>query len=115
MMGVAIPSLDMPVLKSTNAVVAFDATDSEQKPESPCIRCGKCAANCPMKLMTLELERAYLLKKPEMLEYYKVNLCMECGCCAYNCPAHRPLVQSIKLGKIMLRDHQAAVNGGHNG
>ena len=108
MMGLAVPSFEMPVLKSTNALLAFSAKDAQLPGESACIRCGKCAYNCPMRLMTLELERAFLLKKPEMLEHYKVNLCMECGCCAYNCPARRPLVQSIKLGKIMLRDYQTA-------
>ena len=108
MMGLALPSLDMPVLKYTNAVIAFNAKDAELPSESACIRCGRCAWNCPMRLMALELERAFLLKKPEMLEHFKVNLCMECGCCAFNCPARRPLVQSIKLGKIMLRDYQAA-------
>ena len=108
MMGLALPNLDMPVLKYTNAVIAFDAKDAELPAESACIRCGRCARNCPMRLMALELERAFLLKKPEMLEHFKVNLCMECGCCAYNCPSRRPLVQSIKLGKIMLKDYQAA-------
>ena len=103
MMGLALANLDMPVLKNTNAIVAFTAKEAAPPAESACIRCGRCAANCPMGLMALELERAFLQKKPEMLKHYKVNLCMECGCCAYNCPARRPLVQSIKLGKAMVR------------
>ena len=107
MMGTAIPSIDMPVVKNTNAVLAFRAKDAELPAETACIRCGRCAYNCPMKLAAAELERAYRLKKPELLEHYKVNLCMECGCCSYNCPARRPLVQSIKMGKIMLREAQS--------
>ena len=103
MMGSALPSFDMPVLKNTNAVLAFTAKDAAPPPETACIRCGRCAANCPMNLMAVEFERAFLLKKKDLLELYKVNLCMECGCCAYNCPAHRPLVQSIKLAKLMVR------------
>jgi len=109
MMGLAVPNLDVPVLKSTNAIVAFTAAEASLPGETACIRCGVCASNCPMGLMTMEIERSFLLKKPELLDHYKVNLCMECGCCAYNCPARRPLVQSIKLGKIMLREHQAAL------
>ena len=31
---------------------------------------------------------------------------MECGCCSYICPAKRPLVQTNKLAKVMLRDWQ---------
>ena len=110
MMGVAVQNLDMPVLKNTNALIALTAKDAEPPLESACIRCGRCGRNCPMRLMALELERAFLMKKPEVLEHFKINLCMECGCCAYNCPARRPLVQSIKLGKIMLRDYKAALS-----
>ena len=104
MMGLTVPSVNMPILKNTNAVLAFREKDAFVPPETACIRCGRCARNCPMKLIAAELERAFLLKKPELLELHKVNLCMECGCCAYNCPARRPLVQSIKLGKMMLRE-----------
>lgn len=108
MMGIAAPSLDMPVLKATNAALAFSEKDARLPEETPCIRCGRCVSHCPMGLMPLEFERAYRLKKPELLERYKVNLCMECGCCAYSCPAKRMLVQYIKLSKIMLRERQAA-------
>ena len=104
MMGIAIPDLSMPVMKNTNAVLAFNEEDASPPVETACIRCGRCAYNCPMKLVAAEIERAFQLKKPELLKYYNVNLCMECGCCAYNCPARRPLVQSIKLAKIMLRE-----------
>jgi electron transport complex protein RnfC len=61
-----------------------------------------------MGLMPLNIETAYTLGKPELLEKYKVNLCMECGCCAFSCPAKRPLVQVMKLAKITLRDYQTA-------
>ena len=104
MMGIAVPDVSMPIMKNTNAVLALNEKDAGLPAETACIRCGRCAFNCPMKLMAAEIERAFLLKKPELLEYYSVNLCMECGCCAYNCPARRPLVQSIKLAKIMLRE-----------
>ena len=40
------------------------------------------------------------------LEKLCVDLCMECGCCSYICPAHRPLVQTNKLAKAMLRNYQ---------
>ena len=106
MMGIAAPTLDTPIVKTTNAALAFKAKDAELPAVSACIRCGRCAANCPIRLMTLEFERAYQLKRPDLLERYKVNLCIECGCCAYICPAHRPLLQSIKLAKTMLKDYK---------
>ncbi len=108
MMGIAVYDTSLPVLKSTNAVLAFNEKDAKLPEESACIRCGHCVSRCPMKLMPFAIETAYKLQKPELLEKYKVNLCMECGCCAYTCPAKRRLVQVMKLSKSMLRDYQAA-------
>jgi electron transport complex protein RnfC len=106
MMGIAVPDDGVPVLKSTNAVLAFNKKDAALPPETPCIRCGRCVKACPMNLMPLNIETAYQLKKPELLETYKVNLCMECGCCAFVCPAKRRLVQVMKLSKSMLKSYQ---------
>ena len=111
MMGIAIYDLGLPVLKSTNAVLAFAEKDARLPEESPCIKCGRCASKCPLKLMPFAIETAFTLKKPELLEKYKVNVCMECGCCAFICPAKRPLVHVMKLSKAMLRDHQGRQEG----
>jgi electron transport complex protein RnfC len=108
MMGIAVCDINSPVLKNNNAVLAFKEKDSKLPEPSACIRCGRCVRACPMKLMPLELETAYNLKNAERLEQLKVNLCMECGCCAFSCPASRPLVQNMKLSKIMLRAYQEA-------
>lgn len=108
MMGLAVPDLDAPVLKNTNAVLAFDEKDAVLPKETNCIKCGRCVAHCPFNLAPADIETAFRLKKPEDLEALKVNLCMECGCCAYVCPANRPLVQVNKLAKVMLRDYQSA-------
>jgi len=108
MMGIAVSDLKTPVLKTTNAVLAFGAKDAKIPEETACIRCGRCAAHCPMRLMPYAIETAYKLKKPELLERHKVNVCMECGCCAFVCPAKRRLVQVMKLAKPLLRDYQAA-------
>ena len=107
MMGISVPDTSMPVLKNTNAVLAFNKKDAAIPEPAACIRCGRCVTHCPLNLMPLNIETAFELKKPEMLEQFKVNLCMECGCCAFICPAKRPLVQVMKLSKIMLREHQA--------
>ncbi len=107
MMGIAVPDLDAPVLKSTNAVLAFNEKDSALPKETSCIKCGRCIAHCPLNLSPVEFETAFRNKKPEDLEALKINLCMECGCCAYVCPANRPLIQVNKLSKVMLRNYQA--------
>lgn len=108
MMGIAVYSLYLPLMKSTNAILAFDEKDATLPTETSCIKCGRCISHCPLKLMPCEIERAYNLKKNELLEKLKVNICMECGCCSYICPARRPLVQTNKLAKIRLRKFQAA-------
>ena len=99
MMGVAVPDLEQPVLKNTNAILAFGEAEAVPPEPTACIRCGRCIAHCPLNLMPCELETAYLAGKVERLVELKVNLCMECGCCSYGCPAHRPLVQTNKLAK----------------
>jgi len=108
MMGVAQPTVDMPVVKTTKSVLAFSAPDVISPVETACIKCGRCLARCPMSLMPPNIETAFLLKKPELLEHYKVGMCVECGCCAYVCPAKRPLVQVMQLSKDIVWHHQKA-------
>ncbi|MCL2056275.1 MAG: electron transport complex subunit RsxC [Oscillospiraceae bacterium] len=102
MMGAAVPSLDIPVVKVTNAVLAFTGKDAQIAEPSPCIKCGRCISKCPMKLMPSMIEDAVELNKIALLEKYKVNMCAECACCAYLCPSKRPLSQVMSLAKNML-------------
>ena len=106
MMGMAIPNLDMPIVKITNAVLAFNEQDSEPPEPAACIKCGRCISKCPMKLMPPFIESAFELSRPELLKKYKVEMCAECACCAYSCPAKRPLVQVMTLAKNMLRNYE---------
>jgi len=115
MMGVALTDLSMPVLKQTNAILAFGRREGTPPAETPCIQCGRCTEFCPFGLSPAEIAKAYRQKDGEALEKLKVNLCMECGCCSYVCPAKRNIVQQNKLAKGMLKTHQAAKskeNGG---
>lgn len=107
MMGIAVPSLDAPVMKNTNAVLAFAEKEAAAPVTTACIRCGRCAAHCPLNLLPASFETAYRNNEPETLKALKVNLCMECGCCSYVCPAKRPLVQVNKLSKAMLNQYNA--------
>lgn len=106
MMGIAVPDLEVPILKNTNAVLAFNEADSELPEPTACIRCGRCISHCPLRLMPAEIESAFNSKDGETLQKLKVNLCMECGCCAFVCPARRPLVQVNKLAKGVLKEYQ---------
>lgn len=111
MMGLAVPSLDSPILKNTNAITAMDIKEATPPKTTPCIRCGACLNHCPLRLDPREIARAYKLGSAEDLQTLHVDLCMECGCCSYICPAHRPLVQTNKLAKALLRVNQAKKEG----
>jgi electron transport complex protein RnfC len=106
MMGAASPDLNTVISKCNNSVLLFSQAQTQQKPESACIRCGACAQACPMKLLPLKLEAAYRAKDARTLEERDVLGCIECGSCSYVCPAGRELLQRIRLGKILLREEQ---------
>lgn len=103
MMGIALYNEDYPILKNNNAILAFDESQVEEFAESACIRCGRCVRACPVNLMPLRIEDAFIKDDYQGLQDYKVNLCIECGCCAYVCPAKRHLVQTHRLSKAKLR------------
>ena len=100
MMGMSIPDMDMPVVKTSNALIAFRTYD--ERVTSACIRCGRCVRVCPFSLMPADIERAYRIKNIEELTKLKVNLCMNCGCCTYVCPANRKLAEINQLAKALL-------------
>ena len=100
MMGMSIPDLDMPVVKTSNALLAIKSYD-ERKTTS-CIRCGRCVNVCPLGLMPAEIDKAYKIRNIEELQALKVNLCMNCGSCTYVCPANRKLAETNQLAKALL-------------
>ena len=106
MMGAAIPNQDVPIVKITNAALAFNEKEAVPPEASACIKCGRCISRCPMRLMPPMIENAFELNKPELLKKYKVHMCAECACCAFACPAKRPLVQVMTLSKNMLYDYE---------
>ncbi|MDP2852175.1 MAG: electron transport complex subunit RsxC [Gallionella sp.] len=111
MMGVTLQSLDTPVAKGTNCILAGSpALFPPPPPEMPCIRCGACALACPAELQPFELywfSRAKIFGKAQE---YNLFDCIECGCCAYVCPSHIPLVDYYRFakGEIWAREKEKA-------
>lgn len=103
MMGIAITSDELPIVKQNNAILAFDMEEARLLTPTACIRCGSCVAACPMELLPTKLEKAAEKKDVEALKALDIMTCMECGCCAFSCPAGRRLVQSIRLGKSYVK------------
>lgn len=105
MMGNAVYDVDYPIMKSHNSLLAFDEKDSVEYKEIACMRCGRCMNACPMSLMPMRLEDAFLRDDLADLEKYHIKSCIECGSCSYVCPSRRNLVQSHRLSKARLRKH----------
>ena len=104
MMGRAIFSDRMPVVKNNNAILAFTKEQSFIPEETACISCGRCHTACPFELLPTGFADAYEAKDVKRLNDLKIMQCMECGSCSYICPAHRPLAFINKLGKALVRE-----------
>ncbi len=108
MMGVAASSIDDPIYKNTNAVIAMTVAESLPKKQYPCIHCGKCISACPMKLDPTAFVKAMNSEskdeKVEKLQSASLSKCMTCGACSYVCPSRRPLVENHKLAKSFLKN-----------
>lgn len=104
MMGLSLVDTDVPILKQNNAILAFTRDDAVLKKETDCIRCGRCAQACPLKLTPTNIVRATNARDVKTLKEIGVDVCMECGSCAFSCPAGKPLVQHMRLAKQVLRE-----------
>ena len=102
MMGKALNSVDVPVMKGTSGILLIPEQESSRRKIDPCIRCSKCITVCPMGLEPYLLMTLTEKEKYEKLEDDKVMDCIECGSCSYICPANRPLLDYIRLGKFNL-------------
>lgn len=100
MMGMSVPDPDMPVVKTSNALLAIKTYDDRKT--SSCIRCGRCVRVCPMGLMPADIDRAYKTRNIDELKQLKVMLCMNCGSCTYVCPANRKLAETNQLAKTII-------------
>jgi len=97
MMGVSHYTFDVPVIKTSSALLLLTEKEGKIPKERNCIRCGKCVDVCPMGLMPMELNKFALFAHDEKFKSYNGMDCIECASCSYICPAKRHLAQSITV------------------
>lgn len=107
MMGMAMSSLNVPVVKTSSSILAFSKDDVAALPQSACIHCGRCVKACPQILVPQMMAKAVRGQNMDRFDELGGMECIECGCCTYVCPAKIPLTQMFKLGKAELRSMRA--------
>lgn len=114
MMGIPLISLDVPVVKTSSAILCMTKDEVAACEETACINCGRCVSVCPGRIIPAKL--ADYAKRHDKESFEKANgmECCECGCCSYICPAKRPLTQYIKsMRKMVLADRKKAAQRGN--
>ena len=107
MMGFTLPSLQAPIIKTSNCLLAATAEELPPPPAAmPCIRCGDCAEVCPANLLPQQLHFYALGDDHEQLQAHNLFDCIECGACAYVCPSSIPLVQYYRSAKADIREQE---------
>ncbi|MEQ6970549.1 electron transport complex subunit RsxC [Pectobacterium polaris] len=104
LMGFTLPSLDVPIVKISNCLLA--PSHAEMEPvaeEQSCIRCSKCADACPAGLLPQQLYWFSRGQEHEKARNHHLFDCIECGACAYVCPSNIPLVQYYRQEKAEIR------------
>ncbi len=115
MMGFSLTSADVPVVKTTNCILAPSYSEiPDDEPAQPCIRCGMCAEACPVSLLPQQLFWYSQAEDHDRLDAHNLFDCIECGACSYVCPSNIPLVQHYRHSKgEILKARQEKVKSDH--
>ena len=100
MMGFPQDTLDTPIMKGSNGIIAIDTDNAEPQ---ECIKCGRCVDVCPMSLKPLYFFKHVGAQDWAACKEKNIMDCMECRCCEYICSSKLPLVTMIKMGKNGVR------------
>ena len=95
MMGMALYDLDVPVTKSSSALLCLTHDEVARSNATACIRCGKCIDVCPSNLVPQMMKEYADMNDNASFEKIGGMECYECGSCTFICPAKRRLTQSF--------------------
>ena len=103
MTGKAVSTDEVPVVKASNCILVVSQLPASSA-ELPCIRCGDCAAVCPVQLLPQQLFWYARGDNEVKLREFGLTDCIECGCCDLVCPSHIPLTADFRIAKSRIRE-----------
>ncbi len=101
--GKSVSTDRVPLEKATNSILVVLRSSFEGR-ELPCIRCGDCAAVCPVLLQPQQLHWHARADDEGKLREFGLTDCIECGCCDLVCPSHIPLTANFRRAKSRIRE-----------
>jgi electron transport complex protein RnfC len=103
MTGKSVQTDQVPLDKAGNCILVLSGAPT-QGDALPCIRCGDCAAVCPVQLLPQQLDWYARANDEEKLKDFGLADCIECGCCDLVCPSHIPLTAGFGRAKGRMRE-----------
>lgn len=103
MTGKSVTTDRVPLVKAANCILVMSEAPAIGA-EMPCIRCGDCAAVCPVQLLPQQLFWYACADDEARLRSYGLTDCIECGCCDLVCPSHIPLTFDFRMAKAHIRE-----------
>ena len=102
MMGFTLPSIDVPITKGVNCLMAPSVKELPVKPqENPCIRCGRCARACPSRLVPYQIYAQSKASNHSTTRKCGIGDCTLCGCCSFVCPSRINLTAQFRREKAI--------------
>jgi electron transport complex protein RnfC len=103
MCGISVHTMDVPVVKGSSGVLFLTEEEVSFRDYSPCIRCGKCVAVCPVGLHPCDMGNAVEKNRLDIAAGLSPFDCIMCGSCSFVCPANRPLSHFFKSAQEKMR------------
>ena len=109
MMGIALFDLEVPVTKTSSALLCMSHDQVAEYEPSACIRCGRCIDACPSNVIPQKMMLCADRGDYEGFEKLDGMECCECGSCTFVCPAKRRLTQAFKQARRTVLDNRKKI------